>query len=605
MALAQSLSSPSTCARESVHTKTSATLDTPELDAPFTRVSTTISSNFGQHCQAKLIPQDASPATGIAEAATERASMDHVLKARDLGSASARRKRIQERESARRALEALQTQRRQELLYGYESDEEDLSDSGHSREEQTYSPIHDEEDEDEDEIRNKAAPHSGEGFQRMSERPNVSMFRDSNNAHLPEPLSTSDATRETPLLLKQSTSVKLLCENGDEGSDSTLSTPPSPSRPTYMEPTILIPSDAPDLEALLYHQDFSPTDLNQPLSSPWEPETPLETATPIAYLLPPTKPSLISVRHAIPRLTTKTNAARPPSRSSKWGMKAKNRISNVSGFLASEATSFEIPSTSPADMNPTPIYDSESHLFSFPFPPIADPGPPTPEHDETIAIHRSKSGLDFRRRASSIRPSSRHTSKLSPDDDDCRPRTSAGASRISQFASLSSASFLGRDMGASSSSSGDMEALPPLPQQGRPRTATVTSVSTVGSNATGKSGVEGAQRKKSFSALRSGSVTVSKAMKDGAKEFRQKVHVKTTVPSSSSGASTPTVGTNDGTFGHAQLLRIVGSDRLAEASKQASDSHTSGGLKRMGTKVGGTMRRKFARDRQVETDVKA
>lgn len=187
--------------------------------------------------------------------------MDQILKARRLGSASARRRRMQEREIAAQQAEERRTKI---LLYGYSSEEDELSEEGDS-----YSPIRD---------------------------------TQSDQARPPSSLSPSAKRPSTDILDFQPEQLR---------APSLPFLPSSISKP-YI-PALVIPSPlAPDLNTYR-GEPILPADDAGPLPFSIEPETPIEVATPIAYSIPHTRPSMIFIKTCISPRTDNAAAHRPAS----------------------------------------------------------------------------------------------------------------------------------------------------------------------------------------------------------------------------------------------------------------------------------------------------
>jgi hypothetical protein len=182
--------------------------------------------------------------------------MDQVLKARKLGSASARRKKMLEREKATKVDEE---RRMKILLYGYSSEEDQSSDE----EGNTYSPIPD----------------------NQSDRTALS--------------ATSPAAVDA--LSKLQTAF------------------PFPSIFTskpYIPQFIIPPSLSHDADSYLTTKSFTEEDEDADMPCT-EAETPIEIATPVMYSIPRARPSMISIRASSHRPTSMPPPPPVPPRSQK------------------------------------------------------------------------------------------------------------------------------------------------------------------------------------------------------------------------------------------------------------------------------------------------
>lgn len=168
--------------------------------------------------------------------------MDQILKARNLGSASARRRKMQEREIA---MQLDEERRTKILLYGYSSEEDESSDDG-----DTYSPIPD------------ILSDRSESISTVS---NHTSPKISNNS--PSGQSQSASYSSASISSPRPYIPELVI--------------PQPLSPSFLtqRPDLGLPTAQVDMEL-----DYS------------EPETPIEIATPILYSTPNTRPSMISIR---------------------------------------------------------------------------------------------------------------------------------------------------------------------------------------------------------------------------------------------------------------------------------------------------------------------
>ena len=243
--------------------------------------------------------------------------MEEVLKARSLSSASARRKRIQERQEEREKTRSEARQRALELV--------ELSD-----EEDSYSAF----DED-----MASGPHS-----REDSVDTVSEY----SPMTPEDVSSSmyDRLLSTGPRLKPDSQIVV----------------PGQKREKVAQSSARDPSPGPNLKASLQNfADFNyerysmfvdtPVDIMQsPTSETDEPETPCEVATPISYRLPQSRPAVISISSNKKRRTTSSASSVATHRSStlapdlpERSSRRLSQISAKSGFLASEAAPLSVP----------------------------------------------------------------------------------------------------------------------------------------------------------------------------------------------------------------------------------------------------------------------
>ncbi|KAL9619420.1 MAG: hypothetical protein Q9160_005931 [Pyrenula sp. 1 TL-2023] len=226
----------------------------------------------------------------VENAHSDEEDMDQLLKARKMGSAVARRKKALERETAATtSVEDLVARTRRELGGGYRSEEEELSDS----EDYTYSPVI-----GEDEADSILSTSTDDAVSIRQAR-----------------FSTSIKAKAVPLLtgrsLDRRPSGLRLTIDSDESTtlppavEEEASAPPSPS--------ILDPSDVSEAG------DYFSIRRDDDLTSPSIPAgTPLETATPILYVSPITRPNLISIHSRTPPILKRIDipprsAARPVS----------------------------------------------------------------------------------------------------------------------------------------------------------------------------------------------------------------------------------------------------------------------------------------------------
>lgn len=199
----------------------------------------------------RCVTIDCLPATYIA-AASPAFAMDQILKARQLGSATARRKRMQERETA-----MLQDEERRMriLLYGYSSAEDESSDD----EGNSYSPIPD----------------------ALSDRPRPTS-RPSVVRHYSSIPSFKSPTEQPPSPLPLASTQ-----------------PSKPSVPELVIPQPFLPTvDQYHAKSMVPEGEAD----EPPLIA--EPESPVEIATPILYSIPRARPSVISIKTSISPINT-------------------------------------------------------------------------------------------------------------------------------------------------------------------------------------------------------------------------------------------------------------------------------------------------------------
>lgn len=181
--------------------------------------------------------------------------MDQALKARNLGSASARRRKMQEREVA---MQLEEERRTRILLYGYSSEEDESSDDGN-----TYSPI-------------------------------------------PDILSDRSESIST---VSNHTSPNISNNSPSRQSQSTLYSFPSTSYPRSYIPELVIPQPLSPSFLTQRPKSVLPAAQADAELDCSEPEAPIEIATRILYSVPQTRPSMISIRSS-----TSQSIAKAPHR---------------------------------------------------------------------------------------------------------------------------------------------------------------------------------------------------------------------------------------------------------------------------------------------------
>ncbi|ERF73433.1 hypothetical protein EPUS_04056 [Endocarpon pusillum Z07020] len=217
--------------------------------------------------------------------------MDQILKARRMGSAVARRRRLKEREIA---MQQAEERRTRILLYGYSSEEDESSEE----EGNSYPPIPDTQSD-----RLRPCSTLSTASRPSSATGSKSPPRHTQPSRLPSPSSIDSKSRLPQLIIPP---------------------PLSPNLATFRTESIPL-SDNAD-EQLFFS----------------EPETPLEIATPILYSIPHTRPSMISIKtqsklHTLQRPASMPHQPAIPTKSEK-------RISATS--LRSASSPVELPTVS-------------------------------------------------------------------------------------------------------------------------------------------------------------------------------------------------------------------------------------------------------------------
>ncbi|KAF7507323.1 hypothetical protein GJ744_010757 [Endocarpon pusillum] len=217
--------------------------------------------------------------------------MDQILKARKMGSAVARRRKLKEREIA---MQQDEERRTRILLYGYSSEEDESSDE----EGNSYPPISDTQSD-----RLRPCSRLSTASRPSSATASKSPPRHAQPSGLPSPSSITSKSCLPQLVIPP---------------------PLSPNFATFQTESIPL-SDNAD-EQLFFT----------------EPETPLEIATPILYSIPHTRPSMISIKtqSKLDTLQRPASMPHPPA----IPMKSEKRISATS--LRSASSPVELPTVS-------------------------------------------------------------------------------------------------------------------------------------------------------------------------------------------------------------------------------------------------------------------
>jgi hypothetical protein len=279
--------------------------------------------------------------------------MDAALKARGIRSASARRKKILEREDSVRKEEEAREKRRRKIIFDYDSDEEQDSDSDDGGDENTYSPIED-----------KVASESGK-------QPDDPYF-DEKSRQLSEPSPREQLRRLSAQLppLKLNTRGMTVV---DVQSPSNLASQPSSPPPKQDTPTVRVLEE--ELFNCLYTNHTTPRDDESEVDfDPNDQYSPIEIATPIVFKLPRRRATLVSIETPSansPKEPT-TEPPPPPKPKRSTPRRPPSMISVKSGFAACEATPFEPPPL------PTPPYNVNG--FDFNLPSTESSNSPTTHH---------------------------------------------------------------------------------------------------------------------------------------------------------------------------------------------------------------------------------
>lgn len=470
--------------------------------------------------------------------------MDELLRSRKLGSAAARRRKAQERESN---VEETQKHKLNTLLYGYGycSDEEEISEDGEEDSNNTFSPV-----------------AEGDAYQTTS---NVtpSTTRSSSTDDIPSPPHI-DVNLPWPKLDTQSTEMRSPVQNDLIEKPETLEHTALPnSMQTPAAVAVVLQStlhSRSDFAFDLYSADFALSDPEleeDQAANHATHDTPVEVATPIAYSQVRARPSMINIRNpsssassrrpsvgnsissSQPSFSTPKSSKRPslasthrssPSvysrassgpraPSASYGLMPppsynKRNISSgslVSGYPACEAT--------PIDVTPAPPLPKTKHQH------VAIPMRERSEEDAVQKVpatnYHSKKSSVMLQRANLLRLSSLNSIKSYIKESNTSTRDSI-QSRPTTAAS-------GPDTNINTFTTPHPETVPQRvsrsPPPTRPRTATYSSTKSWGENSVTalpippeppmpiKASTFDVARKKSFSALRSRSNSIGKALR--------------------------------------------------------------------------------------------
>ncbi|KEF54703.1 uncharacterized protein A1O9_09145 [Exophiala aquamarina CBS 119918] len=252
--------------------------------------------------------------------------MDEVLKSRKMSSASARRRKFQERQQ----LQAMEVERRQQhkrrvMMYDHMAEHVHEQDSGSN----------DENDEHYDRESSVDTP---------SERSVLTPDESLSSRAIFGKQHQVDTSSITPLKLHIPEEVEGLEMDLD---DNGVKVPPSPS-PVRLQASLATLSDFRyDRFSILLESPIS--DLMSPDLDTDETFSPIETATPIAYQLPKGRPSLISISTSdSTRSKRRTPSTQSPlsqtmSHNLERPSKRLSTTSSHGGFPAAEATLFDVP----------------------------------------------------------------------------------------------------------------------------------------------------------------------------------------------------------------------------------------------------------------------
>ncbi|EXJ69873.1 uncharacterized protein A1O5_06946 [Cladophialophora psammophila CBS 110553] len=272
--------------------------------------------------------------------------------------------------------------------------------------------------------------------------------------------------------------------------------------------------------------------LESPLSETLSPEldndetfSPIETATPISYQQPKSRPSLISIVSVSHRGKRRTASMQSPSLpnvppTSERPSKRQSMSSVHSGFLAAEATLFEVPSL-PENAFERIANASQESL------PLSTKEPTRSKADRKSSMPRLSTALSHARMSSIksfIKTPTSATTPVPPTQLLSRPSSHMSRPSTANTQAVDAYSLM-RHPAASTSSSNLSSVTPPLTSQN----ASASMVATANSNMTALPSLptppadeDGSdplatrpamQRKKSFSALRRRSESIGQAIK--------------------------------------------------------------------------------------------
>lgn len=448
--------------------------------------------------------------------------MDEVLKLRKLGSASARKRKIRERqekvrENKQRTLEKRDTSQFR-YGYGYHSDEEELSDNEGSH--NTFSPIA---EADLDPAASTASPSTA-------------------GVRTPDGLPS-------PPYVDLDTRAASVEDSAGKHSTKDIPTPPPPPTKPLLQPTL---TSRADFNFEFYTPDFAVDDSLDPNLDleihDLEPDTPIEVATPITYSQPRTRPCVVSIpiKNPLASIHSRQSSMRPSISSLPVGCsppKFSHRPSTISSHhtsssLTSRKSLLQHPSPSPRSLTLPPSYDrrmsSTSIASGYPAceaTPLDLSAPPVPSIRPDILVNASREslleGIEDRRSSGHVRKpnlvSSLRRSGLNSIMNYVKtPTRESAVSRPTTAVSSREVDESSRNAYSAFEPSVD-DYPPPL----RPRTATATSVRSWGENSVtalptppeppmpsiSRSSTFEVTRKKSLSALRNRSSSIGKALR--------------------------------------------------------------------------------------------
>lgn len=434
-------------------------------------------------------------------------NMDQLLKARKMGSAAARRRKALEREAATASMDDLVERTRRELKGGYKSEEEELSDS----EENTYSPV-----------------IGGDENDSL-----ISVSTDDTASIHQARFSTSIRAKAVPLISGRSNDRRpsglRLTIDSDEGtiSQPTVEEEAASANPS---PSILDPSDVSE------SGDYFSIVKDDDLASPSIPAgTPLETATPILYVSPITRPNLISIHSRtspqLQRITIPPRSASRPSLALKSDMLDVAETDPKSPQTAINMILQTVPPSSPlATFHPTSADNSVGIPSVVPHDPT-DYAPTAPILDHSAALNSSSgftssalsrtaslrrlaSKASLKRQKSKPELIHQHPQLESPDPAPALPGTFSDTTTASSSASATS---LSRTTSVATTVSTNVSSVPytffPPSSQSNPHHQANTSTITLPSQQT-----RSLASKKSFASLRSLTYTISPTISDSANQ---------------------------------------------------------------------------------------
>jgi hypothetical protein len=467
--------------------------------------------------------------------------MDELLRTRKLNSASARKRKMQERqeklrESKQRSLEKRDTKEFR-YGYGYYSDEEELSDNEGNQ--NTFSPI----PEGELDPPTAIASPSTAGARTPDNLPSPPYV----NAMQAWPDVETRAASAGDSAGEGSTKLDIPTKRGEHFDIPT----PTSAKP-ILQSTL---NSRADFTFDLYTPDFALDETLDPdldLELPdLEPDTPIETATPIIYSQPRTRPSMIciSVKNSAPSIISRHSSSRP-SISSLQAAPSTARSSKRPSIVSSHYPSSSITSRKSTIQYPSPSlrslplpssYDkrmsSTSVASGYPAceaTPLDFSAPPVPWIRPEILANASREslleGVEDRRTSS-------HVKKPSVINSLRKSGLNNIMNYVKDVKTPARESVQSRPATAASDREVDeshIKAYPPLapsrddyPAPLRPRTAHAASTRSWGENGVtalptppephmpsiAKSSTFEVARKKSFSALRNRSSTIGKALR--------------------------------------------------------------------------------------------